>query len=435
MPIRALAPAGLAPASLSLDYGKLINASFALMAFCGAIALVEPSPYDFTSILAAGIWFMGGFRVRPLQLLFIALIFVYNLGGFISLVPHLDESLPTIFMLQSLYLAVTAVFFVLFFAEDTERRAELCLQAFAASTVVAALCGIAGYFNLAHSGAIFSMYGRASGTFKDPNVLGSYLIMGALYYLQNIILLRTRRLTLNIVCLLIVTVGVFLSFSRGSWVAFAIATVLTISLGFLTSPQLTERRRIAVLAVVAVAVALIGVAVLLSLSSTREFFLQRAAVTQDYDVGETGRFGNQARSLSMLLDRINGFGPLRFRLTFGLDPHNSYINAFASYGWLGACAFFLLVGLTVFIGFRLCFAPSPYRQVAQIYWPSLFVFLLQGFQIDIDHWRHVYLMLGAVWGLETARVRWLARQNAPAQAARVATSRVSASAAPAVSLR
>ena len=34
------------------------------------------------------------------------------------------------------------------------------------------------------------------------------------------------------------------------------------------------------------------------------------------------------------------------------------------------------------------------------------VFLLQGFQIDIDHWRHVFLMLGAVWGIETARVRW-----------------------------
>ena len=402
---------------ISLDYGRLINGSFGVMVFCGAIALVEPSPYDFASFFAIGLWFIGGFRVHPLGLLFIGMLFVYNLGGFISLAPHLDEPVPTVFMLQSLYLAVTAVFFVLFFAEDTERRADICLRAFAASTVLAAICGIVGYFDLAHSGAVFSMYGRASGTFKDPNVLGSYLIMGALTFLQNILLLRSRRMSVDILCLFIVTAGVFLSFSRGSWLAFAGATILTVLLAFATAPTVHLRRRIAVLAGAAGLVALIAVAMLLSFPATRAFFFERAAVTQEYDVGETGRFGNQLRSLPMLLDKINGFGPLRFRLTFGLDPHNSYINAFASYGWLGACAFFLLVGLTVFIGFRLALSRSPYQRVAQIYWPSLLVFLLQGFQIDIDHWRHVYLMLGAVWGLETARVRWRDRAEAVAQAA------------------
>jgi Ni,Fe-hydrogenase I large subunit len=29
----------------------------------------------------------------------------------------------------------------------------------------------------------------------------------------------------------------------------------------------------------------------------------------------------------------------------------------------------------------------------------LFVTILQGVQIDTDHWRHFYLMLGLVWGL------------------------------------
>ena len=36
---------------------------------------------------------------------------------------------------------------------------------------------------------------------------------------------------------------------------------------------------------------------------------------------------------------------------------------------------------------------------------------MQAFQIDIDHWRHVFLLLGAVWGLETARVRWMERRG------------------------
>ncbi len=37
---------------------------------------------------------------------------------------------------------------------------------------------------------------------------------------------------------------------------------------------------------------------------------------------------------------------------------------------------------------------------------------LQGFQIDIDHWRFVFFLLGAVWGLDASRRRWL--DQAPA---------------------
>jgi hypothetical protein len=58
--------------------------------------------------------------------------------------------------------------------------------------------------------------------------------------------------------------------------------------------------------------------------------------------------------------------------------------------------------------------PSPYRRLAQIFFPALFATMLQGFQIDIDHWRQLYIMLGAVWGLEAARQRWAAAQAAAA---------------------
>ena len=433
MPTELGAPLGALRAPVRLDYGTLVNRAFAVMVFCGAIAIVEPSPYDFASLFALGFWILGGFRVHPLGLLFAALIFVYNLGGFVSLVPHLDEDLPTTFMLQSLYLAMTAIFFVLFFAQDTERRAEIALKGFALSTVLAASCGILGYFDVAGAGALFTLNDRASGTFKDPNVLGSYLIMGALYFLQTLLLARTRRPMWTGLALVIVMAGIFLSFSRGSWLAFAVAVTLMVGLTIATAPTDALRRRSAALAGT---VALVGIAViglLLSITDVREFFLQRFALTQEYDVGETGRFGNQLRSLGMLLDRVNGFGPLRFRLTFGLDPHNSFINAFASYGWLGATAFFLLVGLTIFIGFRLVVMPSPYRRLAQVYWPALLVFLLQGLQIDIDHWRHVYLMLGAVWGLETARLRWQGGRS-PVHAAQTSFSRSSAGIEPATRL-
>lgn len=399
-----------------IDYGAFVNASFALFVFCGAVAIIEPSPYDFASLLAIPIWFVGGFKVHRTFLPLFILIFLYNLGGFFGLIPFIVEPDPTMFMLQSLYLAVTTLVFALFFAEDTLRRTDIVLKFYAASTVFAALCGIVGYFGVGSLGELFSRYGRASGTFKDPNVLGSYLIMGAVYYVQTLVLGRTRHVVATGLALLVVVAGIFLSFSRGSWGAFVVATALSVALAFLTSAEPRLRRRIVVMTLVAAGIAALVLIVLLALPSTRDFFLQRAALEQDYDEGVTGRFGNQVRSIPMLLDHINGFGPLRFRLIFGLEPHNSYINAFASYGWLGGFAFLLLVIVTTMIGFRVAWRPSPYRRVAQVFWPSLMVFLLQGFQIDIDHWRHVFLMLGAVWGIETARHRWLERHAETDQA-------------------
>jgi hypothetical protein len=68
------------------------------------------------------------------------------------------------------------------------------------------------------------------------------------------------------------------------------------------------------------------------------------------------------------------------------------------------------VGVTLFIGFRLMFRTSPFQRQAQVFVPVLTAFFLQAFQIDIDHWRHVLLLLGVVWGLEAARQKWEARQ-------------------------
>jgi hypothetical protein len=389
---------------LRLNYTRLVNAVFALLIVCGAIAFVQPSPYDFAALIAMPLWFVGGFRVHRGIVPFVTLIILYNLAGFIALVPYWNEPDPRNFMLLSLYLTITAIFFVAFFNEHTSERITLCFKAFAASTIIGAVTGIAGYFNLHDTGEIFAVYGRAAGTFKDPNVFGSYLIMGALYLVQVVMFGRRRSLVLVGPLFLVDLLGIFLSFSRGSLSAFLVALATMVGLTFVTTQQSSMRRRIVIgIACALLAGALVLIAIL-SIDSVRELFLQRTqASNEEYD---DPRFLNQIHSLPMLLDRPNGFGPLRFRLWFGIDPHSSYVTAFASYGWFGGFMFLALVGATTFVGFRLALVRSPFQNLALVVWPSLMVLLLQGFQIDIDHWRHVYLMLGMIWGMEAARMRW-----------------------------
>jgi hypothetical protein len=143
----------------------------------------------------------------------------------------------------------------------------------------------------------------------------------------------------------------------------------------------------------------VALTVALSFDAIRDVFTERASLNQSYDLGVQGRFGNQLRSIPMLLEMPNGMGPLRFRWYFPEDPHNTFINAFASYGWLGGFAFIGLFVATMIAGWKLVFRPAPTQAHAIAIWSVLFITLLQGIQIDIDHWRHVYLMLGLLWGL------------------------------------
>jgi hypothetical protein len=387
---------------------KYVNACFFLLMVSSSIAFVEPSPYDFVSLIAMPLWFICGFKVYRGFVPYFLLLTVYLLAGFIALVPYWNEPDPVMFEIQSLYLYITALFFGLFFAERTLERAELCLKAFTTACLLGAITGIIGYFDLFGTGLVFATYGRAAGTFKDPNVFGSFEIMGALYCMQLIILRRTRHYFITGAVLAVILAGILFSFSRGSYGTLIMMSALMVGMAFVATPSARIRRQILIGVLIAIGLAAVLLIALMSVDSIRELLTQRTqAVGEEY---QDPRFENQMRSLPMLLERPLGFGPLRFRLIFDLEPHSSYVNAFASYGWLGGFSFILLVGVTIFIGFRLCFALSPFRTLAQVFFPALMGFFLQGFQIDIDHWRHVYLMLGAIWGMEAARQHWLATQ-------------------------
>ena len=430
-PDRPLAKAPARPKSRGFGYDRLVNAVFAVFVFCGCISFFQPSPYDFMFLVVAPMWFVGGFRVSRSSAPILLMWIIYNIAGFIALIPYWTYEKGRLFEFQSLYLVLTVFFFTIFFSERSERRLTLCLNAYAASAVFASIVGILGYLNVAGLAKHTEMdAGRLSGTFKDANVLGSYLILAAVYLVQGIILGTSRRLVASILGCGLIFVTIFLTFSRGSWAATVVALLLLAAMSFVTAGSARERRRVALISIAVFALAALAVLLMLADPTARKMLMERAALLHSYDVGVTGRFGNQLRSIPMLLHMPLGFGPLRFHLIFGLDPHSSYINAFASYGWPGGFAWIIIVAMTVWVGFRLCFSPSPVRRLAQVYWPASFVLLLQGFQIDIDHWRQLFLCLGAVWGMEAARLKWRREQKARGACANVPRSAKEVESAP-----
>jgi hypothetical protein len=396
---------------LTLTYQSIVNAVFAVFVFSGLIAFVEPSPYDFVSFIAIPIWIIGGFKMHRVQVPILILWCIFEIAGFAALLPHWDDPDARLYQFQSFYLFCTVVCFTLFFGERTTERAEICLKAFTLGAVVSAFVSILSYFDIAGlGGQLITVEGRVSGTFKDPNVFGSYLMLGAAYTLQDLLIGKGKRLIVSAAVFAILFIGIFISYSRGSWGATTFSLAFMTIATYVTNDSRPLRRRIVIMSAILLCFVALALLAMLSNDDVREFFLARAG-EHDYDVGATGRFGNQFRSIPMLLDLPNGFGPLRFRVFFDLDPHNSYIGGFANGGWIGGFCWIFIVLSTCYVGFRLISFPSPYRRLAQVVWPVLFAFLLQGFQIDIDHWRHVFLFFGLIWGFEAARVRWLERKQ------------------------
>lgn len=383
----------------------LAKALFAAFIFFACFAFSETSPYDAVAIPTILLWLCLGVRLHRGAVPLVALLLLYLAAIVTALLPYLNEDFPVTWTIQLIYLVATCIFFAMFFADDTHARMELALKAYTVSCVFSAALGIVGYLQWLGIEDLFYKYDRASGTFQDPNVFGSFLTLGALYLMHGLLTGSARRPLVALAGLLIIVAGIFLSFSRGSWGGSVVAVLLMVGSVYAGSTSRRLRRRIALLTLATVVLGIIAVAGLLSVDHVHKMFETRAALTQDYDQGETGRFGNQIRGFAMLLERPFGMGPMHWRLIFGLEPHNSYIGSFANGGWFGGAVFLGLVLTTGVIGFRLLIRPSPVRSHAQIVWPALLMFFLQGFQIDIEKWRHVYMMLGMVWALEAARVR------------------------------
>ena len=380
----------------------------------GAFVFMEPSPYEITSLITIVLFAASGLALRSSLLPLAALLILCNLGFAIAVVPVLDQPKTLMWVLVSCFLAVTAVFYAAMLSANTETRLKLLLRGYTFAALIATLAGIAGYFHLIPGVSdIFLLYDRARGTFNDPNVLGAFLVLPALLAFQRMLANRFADAARASMLLLVLMAGLFLSFSRGAWGQFAFASVVMMMLTFVTSRSPRERLRIVLIAVLGAMALAALIAALLSIDQVAALFKQRAMLEQSYDEGPTGRFGRWGLGFLLALDTPLGIGPLQFHFFFPEDPHNSYLNAFMSGGWIAGFAYLTLIAVTLVLGLRFVFVTTPWRGTYIAVYAAFVGTAVESAIIDSDHWRHYFLILGVLWGLMTVSRGYLpARQLA-----------------------
>lgn len=369
----------------------------------GAIVFIEPSPYEFATFAAMIVFFATGLRMRLAFVPLLMLLFTVNLGYTICASYLMDKTEIVNWILTSWYMAFTVIFFALVLSDDTAARLDLLRRGLIVGGVVASLAGIAGYFHLVPGGYdLLTLYTRARGTFKDPNVLGAFLILPALFALQGLVTESIGKSLRNGVALGIIGLAILLAFSRAAWGQLILTSAFMLTLMFLTSQSTKQRSRIVTMSVAAVVIVVLLIAVLLSFDSIGGLFKERASFDQKYDEGRFGRFGRHSLGFQMALDLPWGIGPLQFTKFFPEDTHNSYLNAFMSGGWISGLCFPTLVFITVIFGFKHIFVRVPWQRAYLAVFAAFLGTVGESFIIDVDHWRHFWLMLGAMWGMFVA---------------------------------
>jgi O-antigen ligase len=382
----------------------LANSAIALAVFLGGFVIYEPAPYELFLAALLGIWFICGMRI-PIEIIPLLILFtIFNFGGIISSFMMTDYGRGLMYVAVSYFLALTSVFFAIIIREDMGRL-RLIFRAYVISAVITSMLGIIGYFGVGGF-EIFTRYSRAMGAFQDPNVYAPFLAAPILYLIYGIVNRSPTLLPFRAGALTILLLGLFLAFSRAAWGLAVISAGLFYILLIINEQSARIRLKYIILAVFGFSAIVLLLIVALQFEQVSSQFSERAKAVQDYDGGRIGRFARHLLGYELALTSPLGIGPLEFGFIFGEDTHNIFVKALMAHGWIGFVSWVAMMLATIIGGFKLLFKPRPWQPYLQIAFVVFVGHIVIGNVIDIDKWRHVFLMIGIIWGCMALEAKW-----------------------------
>lgn len=377
--------------------GMIASALVGVGVLLSGFVISEPAPYELFMAGLIGVWAILGLRISRYVAPLLALYLTFNVGGMLSLTVMTDMATGPMYVAVSLFLALSSVFFAAII-EAKPQRLRLIFRSWVASALITSTLGILGYFNAFPGSEVFTLYDRAKGAFQDPNVFGPFLVAPALYLLHGLLANRLAQAPLNLAGLLVLALGLFLSFSRAAWALFLFSALAMVFIMLLKERTGVFRLKILVISISAVVLMVIALVIALQLPQVADLFSSRTQLVQEYDGGHLGRFARHRLGFLMSMEHPLGIGPMVFSTIFPEDEHNIWLKSLTSYGWLGFLCYLTLVIWTLWVGFRNLLLNRPWQPYLMIAYIAFVGHTAIGFVIDTDHWRHFYLIVGVLWG-------------------------------------
>ena len=404
-------PIGQQTGRATLSTSTIGNFMLGLVVFLVGFVFFEPAPYELLIVPLLLIWFALGLTIKRGFLPLTLMVLCFVCGGMIAATQKADVGGSFFYIVVTTFLATTSIFYAALIADKPTERLRVVFNAYIAAAIIGALIGILAYFRVLPNSHTFIFAGRAAGPFEDPNVFGPFLALPIVFLLRQILIQPLNKNLFNIIGLVILLAAVFLAFSRAAWGLTAVGMTMMVAIVFISSNSNRLRTKITIMSVLGVFL-LIGMIIFaLSFEAVSSLFSERARLVQSYDGARFGRFARYSYGLEWIMEKPLGYGFGKSRETFGEDTHNVYIKSFLVYGWLGGIAYMSLVATTIYAAFKNIMKERPWQGYLQACLIVIIGHALVGLVVDIDRWRHVYLIYGLTWGMIAAERIWQKNQS------------------------
>ncbi|PCI88735.1 MAG: hypothetical protein COB24_01865 [Hyphomicrobiales bacterium] len=359
----------------------------------------EPAPFDLLILLTIFLMFFTN-MVMPQQLKWVLTISFINLmGSFAGIVYSAHYSDSYMHIIVTTYMSLFAIGLIFMVYNDPHKVINILIKAYVWAALISTILAIMGYFHIGPTYDLFTLYGRAKGGFKDPNVYGPFIVPPMLYLLERVVNGDIKGKIIAVSKFNILLLGLLLSFSRGAWGVFLFSTFIMLASMYYTAVTNRFRVYLSLYILISITFMVLALVVALNIPTITDLLSERASLSQSYDVEEGGRFTHHIDALKILIENPLGIGAKEFGWTHNEDVHNTYLTQFLIGGWVAGFSYLFIVFSTIIMGFKYCFQTHALRKLFVVFYATFISLSLEAWIIDIDHWRILYVLLGVIWGV------------------------------------
>ncbi len=377
---------------------SLEQVMFGMMAFAALLlpyVTFEPAPVDFILVLSAITFIAYGGKVPKTALLLLIIYFGFYLASGLDSLLHGRENMMKFsryYIVELFLLFTTLMTYSIFLRLPITRYAFLryyVIGSVLSAIIVIFLFKFAPSFQLIYRD---SARIRLDGFFKDPNVLGPYLILPALMLLFARDKINLSRIwafaALPLVALM------FLTLSRATIGSFVGALLIFLLLrGAAGLRRNTLIFFIFIILFFTASVSFLSEDVLRFLDRVQGF--QARMQIQSYD---SDRFHDIRHSFLVGAPRLFGLGPASYESMFDtLSPHNLFLAKLVDGGWVPALM------ITWFVLYPTWLSLKAFLRTRDTLYLILFsvmaAHVVNSMIVNPHHWRHLLLICALIFAM------------------------------------
>jgi hypothetical protein len=374
------------------------NFVFLLAVLAMNYTLMRPSPVDmlFITSFLLTLFYMALFVTHEVTRRFVAftlLLAGWAVSFWVASAPHLGEPNVSFELLAKSFAIMIGTIGAFVSMSWNRRHFETFMKVYILSGVVASILGTIGFVLQTE---LLTWDGRAKGFIDDPNMYGSFLLPAVLFCVYFLSRPRESKMLL-VGAMLLLGLGILLSFSRIAIVATLCCLVAHV---FFHNRLHPRRLLLMVGGLVVIGLVLFALASVAS-AEFSEKLLERLTLAKSYDLGEEGRYGRYLLVLPMILENPLGLGVLQLEKVFPEPIHNIWLSSFVNYGWFAGFTWIVLAFASVVVSIR------NYRRTRSDITIALMISLIGIVMCSTlhegEHWRHLWLFFGLVWGFNALK--------------------------------